>query len=162
VLDTPDLTLIDQHDRLRRFYTELVRDRQVVIQLMYTSCSNACPPATRNLLAAHELLGALGRRLHYIAITLAPQSDTPDQLRAYQAAHGLGDNWTLLTGTPQRVDSLTRALGLVSAASAAAGDWFDHSAMALVGDEPRLRWGHANLLLGSPRGLARMIRFELR
>jgi protein SCO1/2 len=154
----PNVPLIDQDGRTRMFYDDLVRDRKVVINVMYTVCSNICTPATRNLMEARERLGAQARDLQFVSISLTPLTDTPAELRAYKAAHGIDASWTFLTGSVANVDRVTRALGLSS--DNAADDLLSHSGSAVIGDEPRVSWGHANLLT-TGRGIARMIRFEL-
>jgi protein SCO1/2 len=154
----PNVPLVDQDGRTRMFYDDVVRNRKVVINVMYTVCSNICTPATRNLLEARERLGEQARDLHFVSISLTPLTDTPAELRAYKAMHGIDASWTFLTGSVANVDRVTQALGLSSANPA--DDLLSHSGSAVVGDERQVRWGHANLLT-SGRGIARMIRFEL-
>src|SRR5690349_22480924 len=49
--------LLETHDgRQVRFYDDLVKDRMVVINMMYANCSNLCPPNTANLLQVQEAL----------------------------------------------------------------------------------------------------------
>lgn len=91
-------------------------------------------------------------------MSLTPLSDTPESLRAYKALHGLGADWTFLTGTPRSVERAQRALSFLG--NDASDDLLSHSAMAKLCDERNLRWTHVNTLL-SPRSIARMIRFEM-
>jgi protein SCO1 len=154
----PNLPLIDQDGRTRYFYDDVVRDRKVVINVMYTGCSNICSPATRKLMEARERLGAQARNLHFVSISLTPLTDTPAELRAYKAAHGIDASWTFLTGPVGHVERVTRALGLFS--DNPADDLLSHSGSAVIGDEAQVRWGHANTQT-TGRGIARMIRFEL-
>ncbi|MEY2655864.1 MAG: hypothetical protein RLZZ524_2892 [Pseudomonadota bacterium] len=157
----PNVPLLTHDGRVVRFYDDIVRDRQVVINVMYTGCSNICSPATRKLIEARHHLGERTRELHFVSLTLTPLTDTPAELAAYRRAHGIdgrdGD-WTFLTGSPAHVERLARALGLMS--DDPADDLLSHSGAAVVGDERRVQWGHANTLT-SGRGIARMIRFEL-
>jgi len=157
----PNVPLLTHEGRVVRFYDDIVRDRQVVINVMYTSCSNICSPATRKLVEARHHLGPRTRDMHFVSLTLTPLTDTPAELAAYRRAHGIdgrdGD-WTFLTGKPAHVEQVARALGLMS--DDPADDLLSHSGAAVVGDERRVQWGHANTLT-SGRGIARMIRFEL-
>ncbi|MDP4301457.1 SCO family protein [Leptothrix discophora] len=157
----PNVPLLTHEGRVVRFYDDIVRDRQVVINVMYTSCSNICGPATRKLVEARHHLGSRTRDLHFVSLTLTPLTDTPAELAAYRRAHGIdgrdGD-WTFLTGSVANVERVAKALGLMS--QDPADDLLSHSGAAVVGDERRVQWGHANTLT-SGRGIARMIRFEL-
>ncbi len=153
-----NLPLLTQDGRTVRFYDDVVKDRKVVISVMYSGCSNICTPATRNLMEARERLGDWGRDIHFVSITLTPLSDTPAELRAYKKAHGIGADWTFLTGQPAHVEQVTRGLGLLS--DNPADELLSHSGSAVIADEKLLKWGHGSTLTGG-RALARMIRFEL-
>lgn len=153
-----NLPLLTQDGRTVRFYDDVVKDRKVVISVMYTGCSNICTPATRNLMEARERLGDFGRDIHFVSISLTPLTDTPAELRAYKKAHGIGADWTFLTGKPAHVEQVTRGLGLLS--EDPADDLLSHSGSAVIADEKLLKWGHGSTLTGG-RALARMIRFEL-
>ncbi len=157
---TPNVALLDQDGRLLRFYDDVMKDRKVLINVMYSVCSNVCPPATRNLIEARRLLGDDAKGLRFVSMSLTPLSDTPDALRAYKQQHGIGADWTFLTGTPRNMERVQRALGLIgSDDNGDTDDLLSHSAMAKLCDERNLRWSHVNTLL-SPRSIARMIRFE--
>jgi protein SCO1/2 len=157
----PNEPLLTHDGRVVRFYDDLVRDRQVVINVMYTGCSNICGPATRRMVEARHHLGARTRDLHFISLTLTPLTDTPAELAAYRRAHGIDGRdgeWTFVTGRPAQVEKVARALGLMS--QDPSDDLLSHSGAAVIGDEPRVQWGHASTLAPA-RGIARMIRFEL-
>ena len=155
----PNTALLDHRGRTVRFYDDLVRDQRVVINVMYTSCQNICAPGTRNIAAARELLGPAAAGLRFISLTLTPVADDPQTLRHYMAAHRIQDNWTMLTGVPDQVEALHRALGFLPAQGQGTG-LQDHAAAILLGDEAAVKWGHSSSLQ-SPASIARMIRFEL-
>ena len=154
----PNATLLDHHGRPVRFDDDVLRGRTVLVNVMYTVCSNICSPATRNLIEARRLLGRDAERLHFVSMTLTPLSDPPEALRSYRQRHGIADDWTFLTGRVEAVEQVQKAMGFLSDNE---GDGLlGHSAMAKLCDDRRLNWGHVNTLL-SPRSIARMIRFEL-
>jgi protein SCO1 len=155
---SPNVALLDHNGRTVRFYDDVMKGRLVLLNVMYSVCSNVCTPATRNLMEARRLLGSEAKEVQFVSMTLTPLSDTPEALRAYKKLHGLPANWTFLTGTLENVETAQRALGFISDDDT--DDLLSHSAMARLCDERHLRWGHVNTLL-SPRSIARMIRFEL-
>jgi protein SCO1 len=154
----PNVALLDHNGRSLRFYDDVIKDQTVLINVMYTVCSNVCTPAMRNLIEARRLLGGLAIGLRFVSMSLTPLADTPEVLRAYKKLHGAGDDWTFLTGTLDNVERVQRALGFIG--GGAGDDLQSHTAMARLCDERNLRWGHVNIML-SARSIARMIRFEL-
>ena len=154
----PNVQLTDDRGRKLRFYDDIVRDRVVVINAMYTVCGNICTPATRNLMEARELLGDLGRGIRFVSMTLTPLVDGPGELAAFKKMHGIGDDWTFLTGSVDQVETVQRAMGMLSRNPE--DDLLSHSALAIVVDERNSRWTHANTLTPA-KAIARMIRYEL-
>ena len=55
----PDVPLITHEGKPVRFYSDLVKGRTVLLSMMYTQCSERCPPMTQNLRAVQEALNAL-------------------------------------------------------------------------------------------------------
>lgn len=155
---TPNVSLLDHNGRSLRFYDDVMKGRKVLLNVMYSVCSNVCTPATRNLIEARRLLGEQARDLHFVSMSLTPLSDTPEALREYKKLHGIDVNWTFLTGTPRNVETAQRALGFIS--NDDTDDLLSHSAMARLCDERQQRWTHVNTML-APRSIARMVRFEL-
>ena len=157
-LRTPNVPLLDHNGRSVRFYDDVMKDRKVLLNVMYTVCSNVCTPATFNLMEARRLLRNEAKDLHFVSMSLTPLSDTPEVLRQYKKLHGIDERWTFLTGKIEHVEKVQRALGFIT--DRATDDLLSHSAMARVCDERNLRWSHVNTLL-SARSIARMIRFEM-
>lgn len=155
----PNLPVVSHTGRQLRFYEDVVQDRRVLLHVMYSACALYCPPSTRNLVQARQLLGTEGKRLHFVSITLTPVSDDPKALNDYRQLHGLGDDWLLLTGQPRHLEPLTRALGFLPPEDSALPMTY-HATKALVGDEPAVKWGHLSTLQ-TPAAVARMIRFAL-
>lgn len=154
----PNVTLLDQDGRSVRFQDDVIRGRTVLLNVMYTVCSNICTPAMRNLIEARKLLGDEAKAIRFVSMSLTPLTDTPQALREYRKLHGLGDDWTFLTGTPANVERVQRALGFLGTDDS--DDLLAHSAMARLCDERLARWAHVNTML-APRSIARMVRFEM-
>lgn len=157
-LRTPNETLIDQDGRPLRFYDDVMKNRVVVMNVIYTTCNGICTPAMRNVIEARQLLGAQGQHLHFVTMTLTPLSDPPEALRDFKKLHDITDRWTFLTGKVESVEKVQRALGFLSARKD--DNLLSHSGMARYCDERNTRWTHVNTML-SPSSVARMIRFEM-
>lgn len=156
----PNVPLQTDSGRTVRFYDDLVKNRKVVLNVMYTVCSNICTPATQNIRAASELLGSFAHDINFYSLSLTPLDDDPAALRAYKKLHDLPAHWTFLTGKPEHVEAVRRGLGFQERDPAADLDLSNHSGMLRIGNEATVSWGHASAL-NPARSIARMIRFEL-
>jgi protein SCO1/2 len=82
-----------------RFYDDLIKDKIVAINFIYTQCEGACPLTTSNLVRVQKLLGKrLGRDIFMYTLTLKPWQDDAAALEEYAKAHGVGPGWKFLTG----------------------------------------------------------------
>jgi protein SCO1 len=105
-----NLEVVDQNGRTLHFYDDVLKDNQVVISFFYTSCKEICPVSTARLARVDELLGKR-RNLKFIAISVDPENDTPEKLKSFAEAFGLGANWILLTGKPDNLKTIAERLG---------------------------------------------------
>ncbi|MFS0755109.1 SCO family protein [Noviherbaspirillum sp. 1P10PC] len=134
--------LLQTHDgRTVRFYDDLIAGKVVVINMMYTYCSVNCPPAMASLLKVQEALGGrLGRDVHMYSMSLQPEIDTPEALRAYAAKLGARPGWRFLTGRRGDMDDIRRSLGFSDPDPAEDIRPMRHTAMVRIGDETLDRW----------------------
>jgi len=143
----PDLPVIDQDGNRYRFYTDLVKGRVVTFNFFFSSCGPTCPLVTQNLLHVQELLGPrVGRDIFMYSITLWPEVDTPEFLRAYADQYGIGRGWRLLTGMPHHIERLRRRLGFARFDPELDRITEDHTGMLRYGNEALDRWGAAPAL----------------
>jgi protein SCO1/2 len=130
-----DDALVDQDRRTLKFKSEVLADRIIVMDFLYTSCSTTCPLNTALLTQVQDALGPrFGRDVHFVSITVDPVTDTPARLKTYARNHQLKPGWTLLTGPKATVDKVLEGLGAYTA------DFRDHPSMVLVGDARRGVW----------------------
>lgn len=95
----PDLMVLDQHGNQRRFYSDLIKDKVVVLSFFYTSCVSICPAMSLALSKLQaNLADRLGKDVFIITVTKDPETDTPAQLRSWGAGIGVKRGWTMVTG----------------------------------------------------------------
>lgn len=134
-LDLPDTVLVDEQGHRVRFRSDVVHDRVVAIQLIFTTCGTICPPLGANFGKLRKLLGErAGRDVQLISISVDPQADTPERLKAWATQFGYGPGWTLLTGPEADLRSVRKALRVDS------GDKASHSPLVLIGNPARGKW----------------------
>ena len=137
----PNVLLQTHEGRDVHFYTDLVKDRLVVLNMMYANCANICPPNTANLLRVQQALGSrVGRDVFMYSLTLQPAIDKPADLRRYMDQYGVRDGWTFLTGEPREVELLRLTLGFYNLNPVADADLKQHTGMVRIGHEGRDRW----------------------
>lgn len=111
-----------------------------IADFFFTRCGSICPRLTREMLRVQEALsGESGYRL--VSITVDPEHDTPEVLRAYGADHGADPEvWSFLTGDKTYVHDLVRK-GFLSPVSEEGGTpempILHTSRFALVGRDGR-------------------------
>jgi len=157
----PNVELITQDDQKVHFYTDLVKDKRVVIQFMFARCKDICPVITHHLVEVQRLLkGRVGSDIFFYSITLSPEEDTERDLKAYAKMHGVGPGWTFLTGKPDDILLLRKSLGFFYNNPKEDADRNNHSGMIMIGTEPLMRWAHCPG--GSkPEWIATVIRTEM-
>ena len=138
----PDILLLTQDRKEVSFYQDLVKDKLVLINFMYTSCDRVCPRVTQNLARVQHLLGPrMGRDIFFYSFTLDPTHDTPEVLKDYAKAHGVGPGWSFLTGPAGQMEMLRKRLGFTDPDPELDKDRESHIGNVRYGNEARLLWG---------------------
>lgn len=109
---TPDTVLMDQDGR--RFGFAQARGKPVLIAFIYTSCHHVCPLIFDSVSAVQARAKAQGRAdLAAIFVTVDPEIDTPEILKAYALRRGADLSTTVfLTGRDEDLRSVWEAFGL--------------------------------------------------
>jgi|tagenome__1003787_1003787.scaffolds.fasta_scaffold19674035_2 protein SCO1/2 len=122
-----------------RFYDDLLKDKTVLIQFMYTNCTEQCPLTTMKLVEVQRLLGnQVGGSVHIYSITVDPQRDTAAVLRGHALMHGAKAGWLFLTGQPGDIRQLRGNFGDDPALTFGESN---HLNLIAYGVEALERWG---------------------
>jgi protein SCO1 len=148
-----DSVLTDQAGRPLKLRTEVIGDRLVVIDFVYTTCTTVCPVLTALLASVQKELGAADD-LRLVSISVDPARDTPARLKEYANQHGVQPGWLWLTGPTGRVNEVLKGFGAYTP------NFEDHPPLVLVGDA---RSGHWTRFYGfaDPKAVVAKVR-ELR
>jgi len=134
-----EIALVDQHGEARRFRSEVVGDRILVMDFIFTTCTTICPLLSSRMARLQERLGErLGRDVYLVSVSVDPGRDTPRKLLAYAKRWKARPGWTFLTGPKPEVDAVLKGLGAYTASFA------DHPPMFLVGDGKAEKWVRLN------------------
>jgi cytochrome oxidase Cu insertion factor (SCO1/SenC/PrrC family) len=130
-----DLPLFNQDGKPVRFYTDMLQGKVVLISFIYTNCTDICPILMPNLAEIQNQLGdRFGRGVHFVSISVDPESDTPEELKEYGEKYGAKAGWTFLTGKKENIDWVVYKLGQYTE------DFEDHTMLFLLGDVKNARW----------------------
>jgi protein SCO1/2 len=79
-----------------------------VANFIDTTCTSTCSQLTEGMVLLQDRYAAYGiDGVRLLSITIDPEHDTPEILRAYAQTHGADlERWTLLTGDPAAVRAL--------------------------------------------------------
>ena len=75
----------------------------------YVSCPDVCPTTLQTLAAAQDRLGARGKDLRTVLVTVDPERDTPAQMKVYLAQPDFPRGSLGLTGTLAQVAQIAKA-----------------------------------------------------
>jgi len=109
----PNVTFTTQDGAEVRFFDDLIKGKIVAIDLIYTTCTYACPLETARLAQVQRLLGdRMGRDVFFYSITIDPEHDTPQVLKEYADRYQAGPGWLFLTGNKADIELVSKKLGL--------------------------------------------------
>jgi len=111
------------------------KGKVTVVFFGYTQCPDVCPTTMADLAAIRKSLGADGDKLQSVFVTIDPERDTPEVLKAYVANFGPG--FTALRGTPDQTAAAAKEFKVFYAKVPGrnGGSYtLDHSAASFVFD----------------------------
>lgn len=131
-----DLPLLTQDGKQVRFYTDVLKDRVVLINFVYTNCKDSCPLITQMLNKVRDSLGErFDNPVRFVSISTDPERDTPRALSEFAKQQKADDpGWFFLTGEKKNVDFVIKRLGQYSP------NVESHSTLMLAGNVRTRHW----------------------
>ncbi|PQA76881.1 SCO family protein [Rhodoferax sp. TS-BS-61-7] len=99
-----DFELTDHNGQLRHL-TDF-KGKVVVMFFGFTQCPDVCPTSMAELADVKQLLGKDGDRLQGLFVTVDPERDTPEVLKAYMG--NFDPSFLALTTTPEKLAVLAK------------------------------------------------------
>jgi protein SCO1/2 len=100
-----ELNLTDADGQRRRL--EDFRGKVTVVFFGFTQCPDVCPTTLLELAQVKKSLGADGQRIQGVFVTVDPERDTPELLKAYVA--NFGADFVALRGTPEETQAAAKS-----------------------------------------------------
>jgi protein SCO1 len=133
-----DVELLDQDGNKKRFYSDVLKGKTVVVNAFFTTCTSVCPPMNRNMEKIQDAFGdRVGKDVFLVSISVDPATDTPARLKEYASKFHARPGWLFLTGKKENVDWALYKLGQYVEAKD------DHKTVLIIGKEPTGLWKKA-------------------
>ena len=131
-----NVELINQDGETVRFFDDVLKDKVVVINFIFTNCEGACPLITHKLTLVRDgLEGNIGNPIQFVSLSLDPARDTPAAMKEFAKTHNADhDGWVFLTGKSENLDNIIKRLGQFT------DDIEAHSTMMLAGNVNTAHW----------------------
>ena len=108
----PDFVLVNQDNQ--RFDSATLRGKVVVLNFIFTTCTDVCPIFTANLAHLQQTLNPRhGDDVFFVSITTDPEIDSPKVLKAYAQRYSADlKNWAFLTGSETELNRVWKRFGI--------------------------------------------------
>jgi protein SCO1/2 len=138
----PNIELTTSKGEKVRFYDDLIKDKVVAVNFIYTSCGEMCPVETARLKTVSQILGdRMGKDVFFYSITIDPDRDSVAVLDAYSKKFKTGEGWTFLTGDEEDIRLLRKKMGLyISTIDEDERELSDHNVNLVIGNQALGRW----------------------
>jgi len=146
-----------QDNKEVRFYDDLIKGKQCVINLMYAQCHGACPLVTTVMKRTYrDLKDRMGKDLFFYSISVKPEDDSPEALKHYAEMRNADlPGWYFLTGNAYDIETIRFRLfnmGHIGVDT----DFAMHSGTFRIVNDATNYWGHAGAFASQQHILQRI------
>ena len=108
----PDFVLLNQDNQ--RFDSKQLRGKVVVLNFIFTTCTDVCPLFTANLAQLQRALNErYGSELFFVSVTTDAEIDSAKVLKAYAQRYRADfKNWAFLTGSEAQLKPVWNGFGV--------------------------------------------------
>jgi cytochrome oxidase Cu insertion factor (SCO1/SenC/PrrC family) len=130
-----DSELLTQDGQRVRFYSDVLADKVVLINVVFTNCEDACPLITQKLKDVRKRLTEAGKDVWFVSISNDPERDSPQALKKFAQEQGVDEaRWVFLTGGKEAIGTVLGRLGQMSRSVE------EHSTLLIAGNVADKRW----------------------
>jgi len=91
-----------------------LKDKVVVMVMIYTSCKTACPRLTADMNTIHQKVGKKNTdNVRFVFVSIDPKVDTQEKMKQYLNAYGFtGNEWLFLRSSEANTRELANVLAV--------------------------------------------------
>ncbi len=93
-----DVPLVDKDGHKTTLLSQLNGDKPVIVTFVFTTCTTICPVLSGTFSQLQTELGPDLDEVQMVSVSIDPEYDTPERLRAYADLFEAGPQWHFLTG----------------------------------------------------------------
>jgi len=109
----PQVDLVNQDGVEQSLEKILDLEKFVVVDFIFTTCTTICPVLSAGLVEFHKGLEDRANNTVLVSISIDPEHDRPEVLKAYGRKYGIRSGHELLTGSRQDIYSVMNAFDAV-------------------------------------------------
>lgn len=152
----PNVTLLNQDGKKLRLGSFIDSGKPVVIDFIYTTCTTICPVLSAGFASLRSKLGKDAAAVQLISISIDPENDRPEQMKAYLNKFGAGEGWDFVTGNREDIAIVLKAL------DAEIPDKMAHRPIYLIRGSKTDQWVRINGLVSGADLMEELRRVETR
>lgn len=99
----PDVVLITQEGKEVHLREFLDSGKPVVLDFIYGTCTTICPVLSAGYAHFQKKLGAEVDNVQLVSISIDPDNDTPELMKAHLQKYGAKPGWDILTGKRENI-----------------------------------------------------------
>jgi len=130
----PDVELVDANGNSVAFQSLVNSDKPVALNFIFTTCTTICPVMTATFSQMRRALGESADDVELVSVSIDPEYDRPDVLKAYASQFGAGPGWTFLTGDSGDIERVLRSF------DAYAGSKLNHKPLTFLKRPGQADW----------------------
>ncbi|MHC1743499.1 MAG: SCO family protein [Syntrophobacteraceae bacterium] len=106
-----DLPVVTHEGEEVRFYSDLLKNKRIVISFFYVHCPTAQPTLVTLFKLQKKLGDRLGSEVVLLSISVDPERDSLEAVRDYARKFNPRNGWYFVTGKPENLDVINKRLG---------------------------------------------------
>lgn len=131
-----DEVMLDQDGKGHRFYSDLLENHVVLINVVFTGCKDSCPMQTQRLRQVRARLDErFGSKIRFLSLSVDPAHDDSEALKRFAVKQQADEpGWRFLTAEEAVMANVLRRVGQWTAEPT------DHSTLLIAGNVSRRHW----------------------
>ncbi len=130
----PGVSVLDRNGDSLRFLDLMASESPLVLNFIFTSCTTICPVLSATFSQAQSALQNQPRPPLMVSLSIDPDYDTPERLKAYARNFHAGSDWMFLTGGKSAMLEIQKSF------DAYRGDILNHVPLTFLRASPDATW----------------------